>query len=103
MGAKHKYDLTSDVTHLIVGDYNTPKYRYVAKARPDIKAFPPEWIQAVRQLWIEDKPIDVDALEREYTLPTFSGLHICMTGFEDRGFMFPASQKYLKKLMPDRR
>ncbi len=87
MGAQHKFDLTSDVTHLIVGDYNTPKYRYVAKERPDIKVFTPGWVRAVRQLWIEDKPIDVDALERQYTLPPFAGLQICMTGFEGRGFM----------------
>ncbi|KAJ2969654.1 hypothetical protein NQ176_g8551 [Zarea fungicola] len=38
LGGVHKYDLTPDVTHLIVGDYDTPKYRHVARERPDIKA-----------------------------------------------------------------
>lgn len=84
MGAQHKFDLTSDVTHLIVGAYETPKYRYVAKERPDVKVLLPSWVTAVRQLWIEDKPIDLDHLERAHTLPTFTGSHICMTGFEDR-------------------
>ena len=84
MGAQHKFDLTSDVTHLIVGAYETPKYRYVAKERPDVKVLMPSWVEAVRQLWIEDQPIDLDAIEREHTLPTFAGLQICMTGFEDR-------------------
>jgi DNA replication regulator DPB11 len=86
MGALHKYDLTSEITHLIVGDYDTPKYRYVAKERPDVKVLTLQWIEAVRQLWIEDQAIDVSAIEREYTLPTFSTLRICLTGFEDREF-----------------
>jgi DNA replication regulator DPB11 len=86
MGAQHKYDLTSEVTHLIVGEYNTPKYRYVAKERPDVKIMKPEWIEAVRKLWINDEYIDLQALQIEYTLPTFSQLKICMTGFEDREY-----------------
>ena len=86
MGALHKYDLTSEITHLIVGDYDTPKYRYVAKERPDVKVLTLQWIEAVRQLWIEDQAIDVSATEREYTLPTFATLRICLTGFEDREF-----------------
>jgi DNA replication regulator DPB11 len=84
MGAIHKYDLTSEITHLIVGDYDTPKYRYVAKERPDVKVLTLPWVEAVRQLWIEDQPIDVEATEREYSLPTFDSLRICLTGFEDR-------------------
>jgi DNA replication regulator DPB11 len=84
MGAIHKYDLTSEITHLIVGDYDTPKYRYVAKERPDVKVLTPQWIEAVRQLWIEDQAIDVGATEGEYALPTFATLRICLTGFEDR-------------------
>jgi DNA replication regulator DPB11 len=84
MGALHKYDLTSEITHLIVGDYDTPKYRYVAKERPDVKVLMPQWIEAVRQLWIEDHAIDVGGTEREYSLPTFATLRICLTGFEDR-------------------
>jgi DNA replication regulator DPB11 len=86
MGALHKYDLTSEITHLIVGDYDTPKYRYVAKERPDVKVLTLQWIEAVRQLWIGDQAIDVSATEREYALPTFATLRICLTGFEDREF-----------------
>lgn len=84
MGAEHKYDLTSEVTHLIVGDYDTPKYRYVAKERPDVKVLRPSWIEAIRQLWIEDLYIDISTLEKKHTLSTFAGLKICMTGFDDR-------------------
>ena len=84
MGAIHRYDLTLDVTHLIVGEYDTPKYRYVAKERLDVRPMTIEWIEAVRELWIHDQEIDVEALEREHTLPTFTSLRFSMTGCDDR-------------------
>lgn len=87
MGAQHRYDLTSEVTHLICGAYDTPKYHYVAKERADVKILTPEWIEAVRQLWIHDQAIDLEELERGHTLPTFATLRICMTGFEDRKYL----------------
>ncbi len=84
MGAVHRYDLTLDVTHLIVGDYDTPKYRYVAKERPDVRPMTTKWIEAIRELWINDHDIDLDSLEREHTLPTLHSLKFSMTGCDDR-------------------
>ncbi|ROW12443.1 hypothetical protein VMCG_00826 [Cytospora schulzeri] len=99
LGGIHKYDLTPDVTHLIVGEYDTPKYRHVAKERPDIKPMAVGWVDAVRNLWVEDEQIDFGALEKEWCLKTFEtgGGHMdsegnmgtkdkllcCLTGFED--------------------
>ncbi|KKY16653.1 putative brct domain protein [Diplodia seriata] len=83
MGAVHKYDLTSDVTHLVVGHIDTQKYKYVAKERPDVKAVLPAWIAAVRESWMQGGETDVEKLEEEYRVPTFYGLRICITGFED--------------------
>lgn len=83
MGAEHKLDLTSDVTHLIVGDSNTPKYKYVAKEREDIRVLRLEWVEAVRQAWMRGDDVNLTTLEDEYRLPTFAGLRICLTGFED--------------------
>ncbi|KAH6839416.1 hypothetical protein B0I37DRAFT_332097 [Chaetomium sp. MPI-CAGE-AT-0009] len=99
LGGQHKYDLTPDCTHLIVGDYDTPKYRHVAKERPDIRVMAPGWVEAVRNLWVEDVEIDFLALEQEWRLRTFEAgggeptadgsepkrrqLLCCMTGFED--------------------
>ncbi|KAL8944688.1 MAG: hypothetical protein Q9216_000256 [Gyalolechia sp. 2 TL-2023] len=91
MGAVHKYDLTSDVTHLIVGDTDTPKYKFVAKERPDVKCLLPTWVEALRQLWIDDVEPDFQALESQYRLPTLHKLRICLTGFED-----PAYRKQLE-------
>lgn len=83
MGAVHKLDLTSDVTHLIVGSITTPKYRYVAKDRPDIKVLQPSWIDAMRDAWMEGGDVDVDTLEREHKTPPFTGFQVCVTGFEN--------------------
>lgn len=83
MGAVTKRDLTSDVTHLIVGDTGTPKYRFVARERPDVKCLLPTWIDAVRQSWMDGGETDVEALEVAHRLPTFEGLTICVTGFDD--------------------
>ena len=84
MGAVHKFDLTSDVTHLIVGETDTPKYKFVAKERPDVKCLRASFIEAVRTSWLEGGETNVEALENEHKLPTFSGLIICVTGFDDR-------------------
>ncbi|KAK4097480.1 hypothetical protein N658DRAFT_289668 [Parathielavia hyrcaniae] len=99
LGGQHKYDLTPDCTHLIVGDYDTPKYRHVAKERPDVRVMSAGWVEAVRNLWVEDADIDFLALEKEWQLLTFESgggeltpdasepqrrrLLCCMTGFED--------------------
>ena len=83
MGAASKLDLTSDVTHLIVGDVDTPKYKYVAKERPDVVCLSPDWVYAVREAWMEGGELDIDSYEQKYKCPTFMGLRICVTGFED--------------------
>ncbi|OJD13454.1 hypothetical protein AJ78_06088 [Emergomyces pasteurianus Ep9510] len=83
MGAVHKFDLTSDVTHLIVGELNTPKYKYVAKERADIKVLKAEWVEAVRSSWVLGGDTNLHELEEQYRFPTFAGLSICLTGFDD--------------------
>ncbi|OTA94720.1 hypothetical protein M434DRAFT_394508 [Hypoxylon sp. CO27-5] len=100
LGGIHKYDLTPDVTHLIVGDYDTAKYRHVARERPDIKPMAAGWVDAVRELWLEDKEFDFATLENTWRLKTFetgggipkspveeqrerTRLTCCLTGFED--------------------
>ncbi|RMD45090.1 hypothetical protein DV735_g170, partial [Chaetothyriales sp. CBS 134920] len=86
MGAEHKLDLTSDVTHLLVGDTDTAKYKYVAREREDIKVLRPEYVPAVRTKWMAAQTVDIAALEHEYRLPPFHGLKICITGFDDLKF-----------------
>lgn len=84
MGATHKFDLTSDVTHLLVGDIDTPKYKYVAKERPDVKVVLPAWLEAVRQSWMEGGATDVSTFEEQYKVPPLYNLRISITGFDDR-------------------
>lgn len=83
MGAIHKFDLTSDVTHLIVGSTDTSKYKFVARERPDVKCLLPSWIDAVRESWLNGGDTEVKSLEAQFTLPTFYGLRICVTGFDE--------------------
>ncbi|KAK8091942.1 BRCA1 C Terminus domain-containing protein [Apiospora hydei] len=100
LGGIHKYDLTPDVTHLIVGDYDTPKYRHVARERPDIKPMAVGWINAVRSLWVEDQDMNFPELEAQWQLKPFESrganphsphaeerepgrLLVCLTGFEE--------------------
>jgi hypothetical protein len=89
MGAAHKFDLTSDVTHLLVGEINTAKYKFVARERSDVVVLRPEWVEAVRQSWMQGEDTDIRALEQQYRLPTFMGLAICITGFEDSMKLVP--------------
>lgn len=84
MGAMHSIHLTSDVTHLLVGDTNSDKYKFVARERNDVVAMNPEWIEAVRHTWTQGEDTDIQALEKQYRLATLHGLKICITGFSDR-------------------
>ncbi|KAL7935875.1 BRCT domain-containing protein [Trichoderma chlorosporum] len=101
LGGVHKYDLTPEVTHLVVGDYDTPKYRHVARERVDVKVMDAAWVDAVNELWKKDEEFDLVALEKSYQLkaletsgaepssqeetsPAARGsLLICQTGFGD--------------------
>lgn len=78
------------MTHLLVGDSNTPKYKYVARERPDVKVLRPEWVDAVNELWMtgdEVKEEDLKRLEWEYRWEAFAGLKISVTGWTDCEFL----------------
>ncbi|KAJ4372559.1 protein kinase activating protein dpb11 [Didymella sp. IMI 355093] len=93
MGATIKLDLTSDVTHLVAGNTDSAKYRYVAKLREDVKVLSPGWLEALREVWMEgDDNMDMAGLEKQYRLPTFFGLKICLTGFDN-----PEQRKYIQE------
>lgn len=86
MGASHRYDLTADVSHLLVGSINSEKYKYVARERPDVKAVMPTWIEAVRSIWMdgtECSEAEILALENEHKVPPMWGLQVCLTGFDE--------------------
>ncbi|PSR76474.1 BRCT domain-containing protein [Coniella lustricola] len=99
LGGRHEYDLTPQTTHLVVGEYDTTKYRHVAKQRPDIRIMALGWVDAVRDLWVKDDPINFRALEITWTLKPFetgggtrtqdgkmgeaTRLICCVSGFEE--------------------
>ena len=82
-----------------MGEYDTPKYRHVAKERPDISIMAAGWVEAVRDLWVQDADIDFASIEETWRLraletsgdnsstPEPGGgrlrLLCCLTGFDD--------------------
>ncbi|KAJ5098673.1 hypothetical protein N7532_005674 [Penicillium argentinense] len=86
MGAIEQPDLTSDVTHLLVGATDSPKYKFVARERNDVLVLKPEWIEAVRESWMQGEDTDTRELEEKYKFPAFFDLTICITGFSDMAF-----------------
>ncbi|KAK4650926.1 protein kinase activating protein dpb11 [Podospora pseudocomata] len=107
LGGLHKYDLTPECTHLIVGNYDTAKYRHVARERPDIKPMATAWVEAVRDLWVRDAEIDFAALEKQWQMRAFERdggtmdpnhprgqLLCCTTGIED-----PAARQEIANLI----
>ncbi|CAD6443915.1 ef129d1f-124e-4c31-b5f6-0ba0fdc66998 [Sclerotinia trifoliorum] len=83
MGASVQADLGVEVTHLVVGHWDSPKYHHVARFRPDIRPMTMDWIATVRNLWINDQDIDMDLLERQHMLHTLTSLRISLTGCDD--------------------
>jgi twin BRCT domain len=89
LGAQTFYDLTMQVTHLVIGETSTPKYAYVAKERPDVKIVLPEFFDAVREAWMNGEEVDVAAAEITHRAPALYGLRICLTGFSNRNPAYP--------------
>lgn len=83
MGAEHHYDLTYEVTHLIVGDTNSEKYKFVAKERTDVKVLRPEFVEAVRASWVAGEDTSISHFEEQYRYPIFANLIVSITGFLD--------------------
>ena len=83
MGATTSLDLTRETTHLIVGATDTPKYRYVARERLDIRVVLPSWLEAVRSKWMGGEEADIEALARIHRMPALWNLVVCVTGFND--------------------
>lgn len=86
MGAVHRQDLTSDVTHLVVGDPDTPKYKYVARNRIDVKVVDAGWVAAMHEKWITGEDIKISDFEEEHKFPPFLGLKISVTNISDSMF-----------------
>jgi DNA replication regulator DPB11 len=90
MGGVLTLNLTSDVTHLLVEVSHPPttahltaKYNFVAANLQDVRVLEPAWLEAVHQLWMAGKKINLLALEKKYKLPIFAGLSVCLTGFKE--------------------
>jgi DNA replication regulator DPB11 len=88
MGGRHILDLTSEVTHLICGELNTPKYVYVAKYRTDVKVVKLSWVEEIYKQWMQGDDVEPRDFEVEHRFPVFHGLFISLTGITDGEHFF---------------
>jgi DNA replication regulator DPB11 len=81
---KTPFDLTMDVTHLVIGAITSAKYKFVAKSSPNVHVVLPEFVRALREAWMSGEEVDLDQFHEKYKAPVFLGLRISLTGFTDR-------------------
>lgn len=78
MGGIFFDDLMADVNVLIVGDYDTEKYKFCAKRRYDIKFVKAEAIYTLFDKWKQGEDFEPSVL-KEYVSPVFDRISICMS------------------------
>ncbi|KAK6198645.1 DNA polymerase II complex component [Scheffersomyces amazonensis] len=79
LGGSHCADLMSDVNYLIVGDKNTPKYKFCIENRADIKFLLPSAISELYKKWIDGERHLSSNDIASYKFPVFHGLNICIS------------------------
>jgi DNA replication regulator DPB11 len=92
--SKCTFDLTMDVTHLVVGNTTSQKYKFVAKHSPDVQIVLAEFFTAMRLKYVADEAIDLDALHKQYQAPVVYKLRISITGYTD----MPARENLIKAI-----
>lgn len=85
MGATCLGDLTTDVTHLVVNDPDSEKYRYAARHRSDMVFMRADWIAAMHGRWLEGHDdLSLADFERRFALPVFFCARVCVTNLDPR-------------------
>ncbi|VEU22023.1 DEKNAAC103020 [Brettanomyces naardenensis] len=78
MGGIFLDDLMADVNVLIVGDYDTEKYKFCAKRRHDIKFIKADAIYSIYSEWREGREFDSSVID-QHLCSVFEGLSICLS------------------------
>ncbi|CAK9439724.1 uncharacterized protein LODBEIA_P38240 [Lodderomyces beijingensis] len=71
-------DLMTDVQYLIVGNRNTPKYKFCVKKRLDIVFLAEDAVLRIYEKWLMGEEQSSLQLEH-YRLPVFSGISACIS------------------------
>ncbi|KAI0656497.1 hypothetical protein C8Q70DRAFT_1012254 [Cubamyces menziesii] len=74
-------DLTDKVTHLIAAEPGSAKYRCALANR--IPIMHPSWITESHKIWLRGDDVDVEESVKQYRLPPFAGVVLCVSGIED--------------------
>ncbi|PCH42583.1 hypothetical protein WOLCODRAFT_137970 [Wolfiporia cocos MD-104 SS10] len=81
LGAQPYNDLTDKVTHLIAAEPGSAKYKCALENR--IPIMHPSWITESHTIWLRGDDVDLHESIEQHRLPIFSGVIMCLSGFED--------------------
>ncbi|KAI9446925.1 hypothetical protein F5148DRAFT_1253136 [Russula earlei] len=81
MGASTTAAFTDFVTHLIAEEHGGAKYWCAVERK--IPILKPSWVLDTFEIWQRGDDFDFDAKVEEHRLPTFSGIVLCLSGFEE--------------------
>ncbi|CAN6606771.1 hypothetical protein TRVA0_003S01970 [Trichomonascus vanleenenianus] len=83
LGGVFSQHLSEDVTHLVVGGRNTPKYQFAVRQRGDMVFLKPAFLPALFENWQKgDEFRDIDSELAKGKLGVFEGCSICFTNIE---------------------
>uniref|UniRef100_A0A0W0FKY3 BRCT domain-containing protein n=1 Tax=Moniliophthora roreri TaxID=221103 RepID=A0A0W0FKY3_MONRR len=81
LGAATCNAFTDRVTHLIAVNHGGPKYMCALERK--IPILKPEWITENYQIWLRGDDVDIAESIRQYHLPIFSDVVLCLSGISD--------------------
>lgn len=82
MGGQHRTDLMSDVTFLIVGSRDTPKYEFAVKHRADMTFLRPSFILELGERWKSGEDFDITEEIERGKLQVFENLIVSCTNIQ---------------------
>ena len=96
LGGDYTLDLTADVTHLIANKVGSPKYfAFIRLNKPIVTT---AWIENVWQIAQSSYPLPEDLITSgsKFSLPIFTGLIICSSGFreDERRYFKQSAEKH---------
>ncbi|GJE85651.1 BRCT domain-containing protein [Phanerochaete sordida] len=81
LGAQPLNDLTDKVTHLLATEPGSAKYKCALECR--IPVMHPDWITESYKIWLRGDDVNLEESVRDYRLPVFEGVVLCVSGIED--------------------
>ncbi|KIY66758.1 hypothetical protein CYLTODRAFT_491227 [Cylindrobasidium torrendii FP15055 ss-10] len=81
LGAQTENSFMTHVTHLIADTHGSDKYK--CAVRHAVPIMLSTWITECYEVWLRGDDVDLQKSLTKYRLPVFTGLVLCISGFED--------------------